>query len=143
MADEAGGAIADERLVPGLAAGLDDGLLVGRDRLGELGEEGVHRGGADMCADRRLAGIALRTDDAEDPGGAEAMIAHRPGPAPLGVPDPGRSLPSAWTAPVFPEAPPLGRLGFMEARTLSRPYPSELRERAVRLVRELEVEHGP
>ncbi len=31
----------------------------------------------------------------------------------------------------------------MEARTLSRPYPSELRERAVRLVRELEVEHGP
>jgi transposase len=30
----------------------------------------------------------------------------------------------------------------MEARASSKPYPSELRERAVRLVREHEAEHG-
>jgi transposase len=35
-----------------------------------------------------------------------------------------------------------GRMGSKEARASSKPYPSELRERAVRLVREHEAEHG-
>lgn len=34
------------------------------------------------------------------------------------------------TAPCFPEAPAFGILGSMEARASSKPYPSELRERA-------------
>jgi transposase len=33
-------------------------------------------------------------------------------------------------------------MGFMEAGKKSKPYPSELRERAVRLVREHEAEHA-
>jgi transposase len=33
-------------------------------------------------------------------------------------------------------------MGFMEARKISKPYPAELRERAVRLVREHEAEHA-
>lgn len=44
--------------------------------------------------------------------------------------------------PGFPEALTFGRMGSMKTRKTTKPYPSELRERAVRLVREHEVEHG-
>ncbi len=33
-------------------------------------------------------------------------------------------------------------MGSVETRKTTKPYPTELRERAVRLVREHEVEHG-
>jgi transposase len=33
-------------------------------------------------------------------------------------------------------------MGLMEAKKTTKPYPTELRERAVRLVREQEAEHG-
>jgi len=46
------------------------------------------------------------------------------------------------TAPGFPEAPTFGRMGSMETRKPTKPYPVELRDRAVRLVREHEAEHG-
>lgn len=42
----------------------------------------------------------------------------------------------------FPEAPTFGKMGYMETNKTTKPQPAELRERAIRLVREQAVERG-
>src|SRR5699024_9554857 len=44
--------------------------------------------------------------------------------------------------PGLPEISTSGRMGVMEARETTKPHPSDLREQAIRLVREVEAGHA-